>query len=60
MAPLRHAIHILPELMVAAMNADPFTPDLFAPLDGRLDVAATDLAWWASALAAARSESGSY
>jgi NAD(P)H-dependent FMN reductase len=57
MAPLRHAIHILPELMVAAMNADPFTPDLFAPLDGRLDVAATDLVWWASALATARSES---
>jgi NAD(P)H-dependent FMN reductase len=57
MAPLRHAIHILPELMVPARNADPFTPDLLAPLDGRLDLAATDLAWWSRALAAARSES---
>ncbi len=57
MAPLRHAIHILPELMVPAMKADPFTPELFASLDKRLDVAATDLAWWASALATARAES---
>ncbi len=57
MAPLRHAVHILPELMVPAMKADPFTPELFAPLDGRLDTAATDLAWWANALAAARAES---
>jgi NAD(P)H-dependent FMN reductase len=55
MAPLRHAIHILPELMLPARNADPFTLDLFAPLDRRLDLAAADLAWWASALAAARS-----
>jgi NAD(P)H-dependent FMN reductase len=56
MAPLRHAIHILPELMVPAMKADPFTPELFASLDRRLDLAATDLAWWANALAAARAE----
>lgn len=54
MAPLRHAIHILPEQMIAAMKADPFTLDLFASLDERLDRAAADLAWWASALAAAR------
>ncbi len=36
------------------MKADPFTPELFAPLDGRLDTAATDLVWWANALRAAR------
>jgi NAD(P)H-dependent FMN reductase len=54
MAALRHAIQITRELMVAAMNAGPFTLDLFAPLDGRLDVAAIDLVWWARALAAAR------
>lgn len=54
MAPLRHAIHILPDLMIAAMKADPFALDLFASLDERLDRAAADLAWWASALAAAR------
>jgi NAD(P)H-dependent FMN reductase len=56
MAPLRHAIHILPELMIPARQADPFTPELLAPLDGRLDSAATDLVWWANALAAARAE----
>lgn len=54
MVPLRHAIHILPELMVPARNANPFTPDLLAPLDERLDLAATDLAWWAATLALAR------
>lgn len=54
MAPLRHAIHILPGLMRPAMQADPFSIELFATLDERLDRAATDLAWWASALAAAR------
>jgi NAD(P)H-dependent FMN reductase len=54
MAPLRHAIHILPDLLLPARSADPFTPELFAPLDGRLDLAATDLVWWAAALAAAR------
>ncbi len=54
MAPLRHAIHILPELMVPAMKTDPFTLDLFAPLDERLDMAAKHLVWWANALADAR------
>ena len=37
MAPLRHAVHILPDLLLPARSADPFTPDLLAPLDGRLD-----------------------
>jgi NAD(P)H-dependent FMN reductase len=57
MAPLRYAIHILPELMAPAMKADPFTPELLATLDGRLDVAVTDLVWWANALAVARAKS---
>lgn len=54
MAPLRHAIHILPELMLPAMQADPFSVELFQSLDERLDVAASNLVWWANALAAAR------
>jgi NAD(P)H-dependent FMN reductase len=54
MAPLRHAVHILPELMVAAMRAEAFDPAVFAPLDQRLDRAVSDLVWWANALAAAR------
>jgi hypothetical protein len=54
MAALRHAIHILPDLMIAAMNADPFSLDLFASLDTRLELVASDLVWWANALAGAR------
>lgn len=57
MAPLRHAIHILPDLMRPAMSADPFTLELFASLDERLDHAAADLVWWANALAGARAQS---
>lgn len=58
MAPLRHAIHILPELMRPAMSADPFTPEMFASLDEQLDRAAADLVWWANALGAARAGDG--
>jgi len=54
MAPVRHAIHILPDLMIPSMQADPFTPDVLAPLDPRLDVMMADLLWWANALSAAR------
>jgi NAD(P)H-dependent FMN reductase len=54
MAPLRHAIHILPALMVPAMQAESFDPELFAELDPRLDRVADDLVWWAGALSAAR------
>ena len=46
MAPLRHAVHILPDLMVPAMQADPFDPVVFAPLEPRLDLLITDLLWW--------------
>lgn len=55
LAPLRHAVHILPAVMVPAIQAeDPFDIELLASLDDRLDTAATDLVWWASALAGAR------
>ena len=54
MAPLRHAIHIFPELMIAARAADPFTPDVFASLDQRLEMVVADLLWWSRALGAAR------
>jgi len=57
MAPLRHAVHILPAVMVPAMKAEgPFDPEVFASLDQRLDTAVTDLVWWARALARARAE----
>jgi NAD(P)H-dependent FMN reductase len=54
MAPLRHAIHILPELMIPARGAEPFDVEMFASLDERLDRAAIDLVWWARTLAAGR------
>jgi NAD(P)H-dependent FMN reductase len=57
MAPLRHAVHILPAVMVPAMRAEgPFDAEAFASLDERLDTAVTDLVWWAKALARARAE----
>jgi NAD(P)H-dependent FMN reductase len=54
MAPLRHAVHILPDLMLPAMQADPFSVELFASLDQRLDMLVKDLVWWAEALTTAR------
>jgi hypothetical protein len=55
MAPLRHAVHILPGIMMAAREPDAPEPNvLFASLDQRLDVLADDLAWWSATLAAGR------
>ncbi|WP_426572804.1 NADPH-dependent FMN reductase [Aquihabitans sp. McL0605] len=56
MAPLRHAVHILPSVLIAARQLDPFTIEAFAELDDRLAHATDDLVWWASALASARAE----
>ena len=56
MAPLRHAVHILPHVMIEVMQADEFLPAMFSPLDERLDLLVRDLVWWAAALAAARNE----
>ena len=55
MAPLRHAVHILPDILIPARQAtDPTDVEVFAPLDGRLALAVDDLAWWAETLAARR------
>jgi NAD(P)H-dependent FMN reductase len=55
MAPLRHAVHIFPpELRPAIQAPEPFDVELLASLDERLDTVATDIAWWAEALARAR------
>jgi NAD(P)H-dependent FMN reductase len=57
MAPLRHAVHILPERMIAAMQApEPFDVQVFDPLSERLDLMITDLLWWTEVLAQARAE----
>jgi NAD(P)H-dependent FMN reductase len=51
MAPLRHAVHILPEHMSAARREGPAA---FAPLHPRLTMLTEDLMWWATALKGAR------
>ncbi len=55
MAPLRHAVHILPDVLIAARQADDAADTAaFTRLEPRLKVLADDLTWWAAALAAAR------
>jgi len=55
MAPLRHAVHVLPEVMIAMRTSDdPWDLAPLEPLKPRLDLLADDLAWWVRALAAAR------
>jgi NAD(P)H-dependent FMN reductase len=55
MAPLRHAVHILPDVMIACRQAsDPSDISMFEPLDPRLTLLADDLAWWTTTLAARR------
>jgi NAD(P)H-dependent FMN reductase len=57
LAPLRHAVHILPDVMRPAMQAEgPPDVELFATLDARLETAVDDLVWWARTLAEARAE----
>jgi NAD(P)H-dependent FMN reductase len=55
MAPLRHAVHVLPDVIIAIRQSEhPDDPQHFASLEPRLALAADDLAWWMAALAAAR------
>ena len=52
MAPLRYAVHMLPDVLIAVRQAeDPDDLSFFAPLDPRLDLLADDMAWWMRALA---------
>lgn len=54
MAPLRHAVHILPDVLVPALRAETFEPSMLDALAPRLALMGDDLHWWANALAAAR------
>ena len=58
MAPVRHAVHILPDLMIAARSTEPSSPDPFAPLDQRLGTMVSDLLFVEAALCAARASTG--
>lgn len=54
MAPLRHAVHIFPDVMRPAMTAETFTTDIFESLEPRLEMMIDELVWWADALKVAR------
>jgi NAD(P)H-dependent FMN reductase len=56
LAPLRNAVHILPDLLYPAIRAaDPFDISMLAPLNHKLDTAINELLWWTDALRAQRS-----
>jgi NAD(P)H-dependent FMN reductase len=59
MAPLRHAVHILPDVLVAARQAPEGDVSAFAALEPRLTLAVDDLLWWATTLAAGRRDGDS-
>jgi len=56
MAPLRHAVHILPDVMIPILRntEDPSDLSPLAALRPRLDLLVDDLLWWMDALSAAR------
>lgn len=54
MAPIRPAVHILPDVLVPAMTAPAYDPALFTGLDGKLDTMVEELLWWTAALSRAR------
>jgi NAD(P)H-dependent FMN reductase len=55
MAPLRHAVHILPDVMRSARSTeDLLDTSVFEGLEGRLKLLADDLEWWTTTLAAGR------
>jgi NAD(P)H-dependent FMN reductase len=55
MAPIRHAVHLLPDVMIASMQAeDPADLSVFKPARHRFTATLDDLVWWSTALAEAR------
>jgi NAD(P)H-dependent FMN reductase len=52
--PLRHAVHILPDVLIPALRAPDYDAALLDPLLPRLRTMADDLVWWAEALAVGR------
>ena len=54
MAPLRHAVHILPDVMIPVRRAEAPDVALFEPVEAKLELMVSDLLWWMGALAAAR------
>jgi hypothetical protein len=57
MAPIRPAVHILPDVLVPAMTAPTYDAELFAALEPKLDALVEELTWWADALGSGRAAS---
>jgi NAD(P)H-dependent FMN reductase len=57
MAPIRAAVHILPDVLVPAMTAATYDAGLFAALEPKLDALVEELTWWTNALSSGRAAS---
>jgi NAD(P)H-dependent FMN reductase len=54
LAPIRHAVHLLPDVLVPALRAETFDVTMLEAAVPKLDLMVSDLIWWAEALATAR------
>ena len=54
MAPIRPAVHILPDVLVPAMMAPTYDAELFTALEPKLDALVEELTWWTATLLQAR------
>lgn len=54
MAPIRPAVHILPDVLVPAMTAPAYAAELFASLEPKLDLLVSELGWWTDTLRRSR------
>ena len=58
MAPVRRAVHILPDLLVPLIMGEAEPATALASLDPQLHLLSDDLLWWADALKTARGSDG--
>ncbi|HUI48699.1 MAG TPA: hypothetical protein VL119_08380, partial [Acidimicrobiia bacterium] len=57
MAPLRYAVHILPDVMIPMMRGSESEGEAaMSTLEPKMKLLADDLSWWTAALAAARAQ----
>ena len=49
MAPIRHSVHIMPEVLIPGLQSD-YDPALFEPNEAKLEALGEDLVWWARVL----------
>jgi NAD(P)H-dependent FMN reductase len=58
LAPVRPAVHVLPDVMRPAMSVDTGDPSPFESLEPKLELLVDELTWWTTALKAARERDG--